>query len=217
MDNNKLAKISLGINAVLVIAVIILFVKMPGGNSANDLDIPDSLSTKVNFEGDGLLNIAYYNSDTITSKSDFVQEIQKEIEASNKRGQDEMQAKQREIERWQKKWEDMGTLLPREQEQYYSEAQQKQMEAAQFEQNLQMKIAGEQETLMLTLYKRLQKYAKSFCEENEIDMLISFQMATNIIYVNPEFDVTKQFLNHVNKEYKKTSSGNGSEEEEEDK
>ena len=203
MEDNKLAKISLGINALLVIAVIILFVKMPGGSGGEE-DVPDSLSTEVNIPDDGKLTIAYYRSDTLSMKSDFVLEVQKQIEQVQVDAQNKMAAKEKEIQRWQQGWENKGTLLPNEQEKYMQEAQAKQMEIAQFEQNLNMQVAMDQENLMVTLYQRLESYAKSFCEENEIDMLVSLQMGQNVIYMNPNLDVTQQFLNHVNKEYNQT-------------
>lgn len=205
MENNSLVKLSLGINALLVIAVIILFVKMPGGGESEG--DADTLSTDVNIVDDGVLTIAYYNSDTMSTQADFVMEIQKEIEASNIRAQQKMENKQKELERWQKGWEEKGPLLPREEEQYMIEAQQKQFEAAQFEQNLQMEVGQEQETLMITLYQRLQNYAKGFCQEQNIDMLVSYAMGGNVIYMNPNFEVTKQFLNYCNKEYNSTFDG----------
>ena len=140
-------------------------------------------------------------------KADFVLEIQNEIEAINVNAQAELEGKQREIERWQKGWEDKGPLLPREEEQYMIEAQQKQYEAAQFEQNLQMQVAQETETYMIALYVKLQNYSTSFCEEQGIDMLLSFAMGGNVIYMNPNFEVTTQFLNHCNKEYNSTFEG----------
>lgn len=204
-----LAKVSLGINALLVIAVIILFVKMPSGTAGESTEED---STLVSIPDNGELTIAYYNSDSLSTQSDFVLEIQNEIEASNLRGQEKMAGKEREIQRWQQSWEEKGQLLPREQEQYMAEAQQKQQEIAIFEQNLNMEVAMEQEKLMITLYLRLQNYAKTFCEKNEIDMLISYQMGQNIIYMSPQFEVTEQFINHANAEYNSTFDEEGEEE-----
>ena len=207
MENkNTLAKISLAINVLLVIAVIILFVKMPAtsGDVAENEE-PDSLSTTANIDKNQRLNIAYYNSDSLSTKSDFVEELQREIEASSKKAEQKMKNKEYEIQQWQKKWEAKGgNLLPREMEQYQKEAQQKQQEIAQFEQNLQMEVAMEQEQLMMTMYQRIRNYATTFSEKNEIDILISYQLGQNITYCNPKLDVTKEFVNHVNKEFNST-------------
>lgn len=196
-----LAKVSLGINAILIVAVVVLFVKSPSG-SAGEVDGDDS--SLVHIPDNGELTIAYYNSDSLSTQSDFVVDLQEQIQLSTTKAQDKMAGKEREIQRWQQSWEEKGSLMPREEQKYMEEAQSKQMEIAQFEQNLNMEVQMEQEKLMITLYMRLQNYAKTFCEKNEIDMLVSFQMGQNVIYMNPQFDVTSQFLIHVNAEYNST-------------
>ena len=197
-----LAKLSLGINAVLIIAVIALFVKMPksGGGESTDSD-----STSVQIPDDGKLTIGYYNSDSLNMKSEFVIAVQNDIEAAQKRAEQKMVNKQNEISKWQKKWEDKGpNLLDREIQQYQQEAAEIQQDAAGFEQNLQMEMAMEQEKLMMTLYTRIQTYSKSFAEKNEIDLLFSYQIGQNLSYVNPNLDVTKSFIAHTNKEFSGT-------------
>lgn len=207
-----LAKISLGINAILIVAVIVLFVKSPSG-TAGEVDADDS--SLVTIPDNGELTIAYYNSDSLSTQSDFVVDLQEQIQLSTTKAQDRMAGKEREIQRWQQSWEEKGSLMPREEQKYMEEAQTKQMEIAQFEQNLNMEVQMEQEKLMITLYMRLQNYAKTFCQKNEIDMLVSFQMGQNVIYMNPQFDVTSQFLNHVNAEYNSTFEEEAEEEGEE--
>jgi Skp family chaperone for outer membrane proteins len=210
-NNNKLAKISLGINAVLIIAVIILFVKSPSG-SGDASDSGDS--TLVTIPDDGKLTIGFYNSDSLNTKSDFVLAVQNDIEASTKRAEQKMANEQARIEKWQKKWESKGpNLLDREIQQYQQEAAEMQQNAAMFEQNLQMELAMEQEKLMMTLYTRIQNYSKSFSEKNSIDILFSYQIGQNILYCNPNYDVTAGFIAHTNKEF---SGGEDVEEDTED-
>ena len=60
-NSNSLAKISIGINIALIIAVIILFVKMPSGagsETAGAFDPNDS--TKKVLPDDGHLRIGYF-------------------------------------------------------------------------------------------------------------------------------------------------------------
>ena len=71
MENNSLAKLSIGINALLVIAVIILFVKMPGGATGEG---EGDDSTKVNFSNEAPSRIAYFSNDSVNLKCQFVLE-----------------------------------------------------------------------------------------------------------------------------------------------
>jgi len=206
-NNNQLAKISLGINLVLIIAVIFLFVKMPSGTASNEeSDENDSLSTSVEVQNDGELTIAYYNGDSLNN-TQFFMDLQKSMQESSTKAENRLINKQKEIEKWSARWNEKAQagLLPNEQERYYKEAAEKEQELAMLQQTVQIEAAQEQEQLMLTMYSRVNLYAKSFAEKNNIDLLLQSQLGNNISYVGPSMDVTKQFINHVNQEYSETS------------
>lgn len=209
-----LAKVSLGINALLVIAVIVLFVKMPGSGSGSG-DVSED-STSVDIHNDGEMTIAYYNGDSLNT-TDFVLEIQTSMEGVQMKGEQKLASTQKEIENWQEKWakKSQTGLLEREQEQYYKEAAEMEQKMAYAQQSAQMEAAQETEQLMMTLYTRIQMYAKSFAEKNDIDLMLQFQLGNNISYVAPHMDVTKQFMNHVNAEYNSTFVADEEEAEEE--
>ena len=206
-----LAKVSLGINAILIIAVVVLFVKMPGSGSAGD--IADD-STSVDIQNDGEMTIAYYNGDSLNT-TDFVLEIQTQMEGVQMKGEQKLASTQKEIENWQAKWAERSQtgLLEREQEQYYKEAAEMEQKMAYAQQSAQMEAAQETELLMMTLYTRIQTYAKSFAQKNNIDLMLQFQLGNNISYVAPHMDVTKEFMNHVNAEYNSTFSADEESEE----
>jgi outer membrane protein len=201
-NNNMLAKLSLGINVILIIAVIVLFVKMPSGSETADSDGADSLDTSVEVVNDGEMTIAYYSGDSLNSTTFFV-DLQAEMQKSQSDAETKLMNKQKSIERWQEGWNEKAQtgLMPREQEQYAQEAQQKEQELMMFQQQVQMEAAQSQEQLMMTMYGRINLYSKSFCEKNNIDVLLQSQLGNNISYVAPHMDVTKQFVNHVNNEY----------------
>lgn len=206
-NNNQLAKISLGINVLLVVAVIILFVKMPSGTAdATEVEENDSLSTSVEVQNDGELTIAYYNGDSLNN-TQFFMDLQKSMQESSSKAENKLISKQKEIENWSARWNEkaQGGLLPNEQERYYKEAGEKEQELAMLQQQVQIEAAQEQEQLMMTMYSRVNLYAKSFAENNNIDILLQCQLGNNISYVGPSMDVTSQFVNHVNKEYGETS------------
>ena len=205
-----LAKVSLGINAVLIIAVIFLFVKMPSGGSGSEEIAEDS--TAVNIQNDGEMTIAYYNGDSLNT-TDFVLELQTQMEAVQMKGEQKLASTQKEVENWQAKWAKKSEtgLLPREQEQYYKEAAEMEQKMAYAQQDAQMQAAQETEQLMMTLYTRIQMYSKTFAEKNNIDVMLQYQLGNNISYVAPHMDVTEKFMNHVNKEYNSTFESGESE------
>ncbi|MCB9225444.1 MAG: OmpH family outer membrane protein [Crocinitomicaceae bacterium] len=197
-NNNKLAKLSLGINVVLLIAVIILFVKMPSsaGESAEDVD-----STKVEIDNTNPTTIAYFNNDSLNIHSDFMVEVQMEIENVTKDAQNKIASKEAEITKWQQKWESKGQLLPREMEQAQAEGAKLEQEYAMLQQQVQMDMAQQTQDLMMTMYTRITKYAEDFCNKNNIDMLMSYQLGGGLIYISHDLDVTSQFINYCNQQY----------------
>lgn len=213
-NNNQLVKISLGINVLLIIAVIFLFVKMPAAALSDETtDENDSLSTTVEVQNDGELTIAYYNGDSLNNTQFFI-DLQKNMQESSMKAENRLMNKQKEIEKWSAKWNEKAQagLLPNEQERYYKEAAEKEQELAMLQQTLQIETAQEQEQLMMTMYSRINLYAKSFAEKNNIDLLLQSQLGNNISYVGASMDVTTQFINHVNQEYGETALSSEDEE-----
>lgn len=198
-----LAKISLGINAVLIVAVIALFVKMPSSNGDSAVAVDDSTSVEV--VNDGELTIAYYNGDSLNS-TEFMTDLQNQMKAVQSKGEQKMAAEQAKVERWSQKWNEKSQtgLLPREQEQYYKEAADMEQDMAYAQQSAQMEAAQQTEQLMMTLYTRIQVYSKTFAEKNNIDLMLQYQLGNVVSYGAPHLDVTNQFMNHVDAEYNST-------------
>ncbi|MBN4082171.1 OmpH family outer membrane protein [bacterium AH-315-B15] len=206
-NKNSLAKISLGANAVLLICVIILFVKMPGGTSSVDSDGNDSLPNFVSASADGQLKIGFFNTDSLNRNLTFVTDLEKEIEAANTKAENKMLGKQKEIDAWNKKWEAKGTLLSKEQEQYMKEAQQMQNDAMRFEQQVQMELAQEQERLMMGHVVRVSNFTKMLAEKEGYDMILSYQLGQNLVYVNPTMECTNALAKMLNDDYNGTING----------
>ena len=204
-----IAKLSLGINVILLIAVIYLFIKMPGSSEES---IEDDGSTTVEIDNNNPTTIAYFNNDSLNVNSDFMIEVQSEIEKVQTDAQSKIASKESEIANWQKKWESKGQLLPREMEQAQAEGAKLEQEYAQLQQQVQVDISEKTQNLMMTMYTRITKNATDFCKKNNIDMLMSYQLGGGLIYFNSDLDVTSQFINFCNKEY----SGDTSEESTED-
>ncbi len=206
MENkgNLLVKISLGINFLLIVAVIFLFVKMP--KTASDDVVSDSDTIKKILPDDGQLNIAYFHGDSINENLLLMKEIEGMAAKIEEEGQARMRAKEKEIQAWQAKWSNAGTLLPSEQEKYAKEAAAKEQEIAMFQQELQMSMAQQQQELMTTLYKRVGNAATQIAEKNGFDFVLSYQLGQNIYYCSPNFDVTTELIDLMNKEYQENAS-----------
>lgn len=200
-NGNSLAKIALGINVVLIIAVIFLFVKMPSSSESDVAEGSDSTTIKKPIVDDGQLRIAYFYADSLNSKLLFMKELEGLMAQSQQNAEDKMRQKEREIQKWQEGWQSAGALLPKEQEKYAREAAQKEQEIAMFQQEVQMTLASEQEGYMFTLITRISNASKEYAEANDFDYIVSYQMGQNFYYMSPNFDVTDDIIEIMNKQY----------------
>lgn len=209
-NSNSLAKIAIGINIVLIVAIIILFVKMPSGSSevtANEAD-----STSSNIEDDGELKIGYFNADSLSANLLIMADIEQQMANAQTEAENKMKQKQRDLDAWQAKWQNRGMLLPKEEEQYMKEAQQKQQDAMVFEQNVQMELGQKQEMLMFSHIQRISNFSKLFAEQEGYDFILSYQMGQNIFYASPNMDVTQGMIKIMNDDYESTFTDSTEEE-----
>lgn len=210
-NNNKLAKLSLAINAVLVILIIVVFVKLGGSNSESISETTnDTTATQeVYIEPTG--KIGFFNLDSLNAQLSLFKEIELEMQNSAKEAENKMKKKQAEINSWEKKWADRAPLMSSEQEQYMKEAQNMQNDAMEFEQNVQMKMQQEQAQLMETYAVRIGSQSKIFAELNGYDAIMAYTFGQSIWYYNPALDVTDELAKIMNDDYA-ASTGAGTEE-----
>jgi len=213
MENNskKLAVISLVINAILLIAVIILFVKMPSGNagsegvvSGND-SLPMDLG-KMHEKGENAV-VVYYNSDSLNTQSKFVIDLQNEIMTAQKDAETKLQAKQSDLMSWEKKWQSKGMLTSTEQEQYMKEGQKKQEEMMTLQQTLEQQLYEVQNTLTMTGIQRITKYTQDLALANGYDFIMSYQLGGQVVFVNPKMDITQELIEMMNADWDATFAG----------
>jgi len=213
MENNskKLAVISLVINAILLIAVIILFVKMPSGNAGSEVVVSgnDSLPMdlgKMHEKGENAV-VVYYNSDSLNTQSKFVIDLQNEIMTAQKDAETKLQAKQSDLMSWEKKWQSKGMLTSTEQEQYMKEGQKKQEEMMTLQQTLEQQLYEVQNTLTMTGIQRITKYTQDLALANGYDFIMSYQLGGQVVFVNPKMDITQELIEMMNADWDATFAG----------
>ena len=212
-NNNSLAKISLAINALLVIAVIILFTRGNGGSETAEVSGDDSTSQQVIRPNDGELKIGYFNTDSLNSQLLMIKDLEQEMADAQKNAEDKMQKEQNKIDSWNKKWEARMPLLSGEQDVYQKEMQKMQQDAMIAEQTIQMELAQSQEMIMYSHIQRISNFSKIYAEKNGFDMIMSYQIGQNPIYIHPSMDVTAGVVKLMNDDYNSMFSGDVEEEE----
>jgi Skp family chaperone for outer membrane proteins len=208
-NTNRLAVISLIVNAILVICVIILFVKMPSGTNGTEettIQPTDSLDTsKMNEKGDNAV-IVYYNSDSLNTQSKFVMELQKEIQDAQINAEKRLQSKQSELMKWDEGWQKKMPLLSTEEQKYMQEGQKKQQELMELQAQLEQELFETQNRLTLSGVNRITMYCANLASQKGYDYVISYQLGGQVLFCNPKMDITSELIELMNADYDSTGT-----------
>jgi outer membrane protein len=189
--------LSLVLNAVLAVAVAVLFYLHFAGKPSASTSTTDSTGTV------GGKPIVYVNSDSLLTQYEFYKDARKAFE--QKRAQIDLELNTK------------GTMLQREIQQFQqqapgmiaAEAQAKQIQlqkrGSEFEQQRQKAIndLGEEEAKKNEeLYNNISNYVQKYNRENGYHFVLGYSKGGGILFANPDLDVTKKIIDGLNKEYK---------------
>jgi outer membrane protein len=173
-----------------------------GGNEKNKnktIDKPTVVEAKENT-----LKIGYYNVDSLNEKYKLVKDVSGEIEVKIKKLSSGFEAEVKSFERWagdnEKKMKE-GLLLSSEEKKFMEQFQRRQMELGEKEQKLSQQIQEMQSDNFLKATNRVNDFVKRYAKENGFDMIYQYQVGGQIVYINEAFDVTKDIITGLNKEY----------------
>lgn len=152
---------------------------------------------------DSQLKIAYYIKDSVPNNLIFYKEFASDIEEKAKvyeerlfklqqEGQNMLQSYQRQMQ---------AGLLSQNQAQSYEQRIQKKQEQMQVLQETEgADIERQNYEGNLEVIEKLEKYAKQYSEENGYTMMLAWQQAGQILYIEPSMDVTMDFINFMNEQ-----------------
>ncbi|MFM2226012.1 MAG: hypothetical protein RJA07_2214 [Bacteroidota bacterium] len=187
--------ISLVINAVLIVAVAVLFYlhfKSPSNVAAK--------SANVN----GNLKIAYVNTDSLLEHYDFYTKSKKELEAEEEKNTNlinaQAQALQREFEDAQAKVSTMTTM----QAQFAQEnLQKKQQNLMQQKEMLSDDFGKKMQKMTDDLTNKMHDYLKQYNKEKHYDYILGYQKGSGILYAESELEITDEVQKGMNEAYRK--------------
>lgn len=161
----------------------------------------ESTVPKVQAREMGELKIAYYNSDSLKKYFDYYREqdslvtkkqlsFQKEVERRTKDYQGFIMRKEEEAR--------SGLLSQNEMMQVQQKVQQMEADLMRYQQEQGAKLEGETMKKLEEISNKIEALGKKFSEENKIDMLLTHGKGGQFNYINPEMDVTKEFVAFLN-------------------
>ena len=205
MENNKLSKILLACNAVLLLGLVGIYI----------LHFTSAPKSKVNAEAtaplqkEGGLTIAYVDTDTLLAKYEYAKELEADLLAY--KNQQEAYGKQ-QMEKFQRDYQDYlqnGDKLTRtQQEAKEAELKQRAERMSTLEQELTAKIMERQIAENTKLLTAIFAYVREYNAANQqfdIIMRKTFENSPTL-YLNPGMDITQEILDGLNEEHRNLKS-----------
>jgi len=190
------------INIVLAGSLIVLFILYFIGRKAQtDLG---------NSPGKTSFSIAFLNSDTLMSNYEYVKEIKKIMEDKQKKLEDQYTGQQsafeKEVNDFQKKVQ--ANAYTNEQAQTIDrQLGEKQQQLAELKQNLADQLATDEQKINSTLQDTIIVFLKRYNKKHNYDYIFGYAKGSSsgILFAKDAFDITKDVISEMNKEYKENS------------
>ncbi len=194
--------LSLILNAILLVAVIILFYlhfstgKPVATSSGNPGAVP------------GDAKIAYIRSDSVLQHYDYLKVQRDALEAKTKKMDQDYrnraQGLQNEIAAYQRNVSSMTLGQVRATEEDLGK---KQQNLQMYQQTLSQQLMEEEAKLNKELYDRITVFLKKYGEENGLQVVLKFDATSDVLYAIDALDISKEVTNRLNEEYRAEKTG----------
>jgi outer membrane protein len=194
--------LSLILNVVLLIAVAVLFyLHFAGGREVASVDGRTVAAGTPRAK----TVIAYINSDSLLSNYEFFKDIEQQLQQVEQKYNSEYTNRARglesEIQTFQQTAQNMtmGQAKAREEE-----LMRKQNNLMQYQQNLSQRLMQEQAKFQDSLYAEVRDYVKAYGEQNNLDVVLTYQKGSGVIYASDSLNITQDVIAGLNERYKQT-------------
>ncbi|NTW34421.1 MAG: OmpH family outer membrane protein [Bacteroidetes bacterium] len=192
--------LNLILNIVSIIGIIILFILYFTGNP--------STSGRTKQTGKSALAIGFINSDSIMAGYDLVKKMKSNMEIKQKEAEDNFSVQQKTFESqvatYQKKVKDNSLSITEAQNQEKI-LMQKQQSLLELKDELTQKLSLEEMNINILLQDSIMNFLKRYNKKYNYDYVLGFSKGSGILFANDSLEITKEFLEALNKEYKENN------------
>ncbi|MDP4797555.1 MAG: OmpH family outer membrane protein [Crocinitomicaceae bacterium] len=165
----------------------------------------ESTTPKIETKNVGDLKIAFYDQDSLKVYFDYYREQDSIVTKKQLGFQNEVQRRTMELQNYLVKNDERarsGLLSQNEILQIQQVAQQKEASLMQYQQTEGAKLEEETYNKLEAIGNKIELFAKKYCEENGIDILMIYAKGGQFNYINSSMDVTKEFTTYLNDQQK---------------
>lgn len=196
--------ISLVLNAVLILAVIILFILVLG-NKKNNTATGEFRANDSTFSN--RLPIAYINIDSLLLNYQFAKESNENLMKRQEDSRLDLNVKARQLQaemaEFQKKLQNNAFLSRERAEQEQGRLMRKEQDLQQLNAKLSQELMDVQQKVSEQLRDSINIFLKEYNKDKKFELILSNTSSDNILIANDAYDITKEVTEALNNRYSK--------------
>jgi outer membrane protein len=194
--------LSLIINAILAVAVVILFVLVLGSKSNSGIK---QLTTGKDTVISGKLPIAYVNIDSLLLHYQFAKDANESLIKKQEDSRVTINSKavqlKSEMDEFQRKLDNNAFLSRDRAEQEHTRLLKRQQELQELDGNLSKQLVQVQQKMSEQLRDTINEFMKQFNKDHKYQMIISNTSSDNVLYAEKGYDITSEVTKQLNERY----------------
>ena len=193
--------LSIGLNVLLLIAVIVLYILHFSGNSKSTSNQGGTVTMNADAR------IVYINMDTLlnnyTQSRELNEAFLKKLEANRTELNIKVKNFDREAAEFRNKVENGGFMTREGAEQAQMDLMIKQQNLQKLQQEMTENAQREQMEINRKLYDAITNFLTEYNKAKGFQLILSTTLGGNVLFAQEGFDITNDVVNQLNEQYKK--------------
>ena len=188
-------------NSIIAIAFASLFILVQCAPQATQENVAQQAQCTTAAQA---LKVAYVNLDSLMSKYNLAQDINKEMmrkeEDIKMKLTEKYKALQADQADFERKYKNNVYSTPERAQSEYNRIMQKEQEIVQLEQTLTLEFEKEGLQKNQALRDSINTFIAEYNQSKGYDFIIT-KLGENLLYANPKYDITQEIINGLNEHY----------------
>ena len=199
-----MTKISVALNAVLLIAVSYLYYLHFSKEKNEGAESLTAIIQKTPMAPGG---IYFVNSDSLLNNYEFYKSKKAELEKRQEKIKVDLKSAGQQLQRDVEKYQQAAAGMTGEQRQQMEEGlMARQQQLVQQKEELLSQLDEEQAKYSDSLFIRLTSFLKSFNKNKGIHYVLGYQRGGGILFANDSLDITRPIIDGLNKQWRSESA-----------
>ena len=198
--------LSIGLNVLLLIAVIVLYILHFSGNSKSTSNQGGTVTVNADAK------IVYINMDTLlnnyTQSRELNEAFLKKLEANRTELNIKVKNFDREAAEFRNKVENGGFMTRERAEQAQMDLMIKQQNLQKLQQEMTENAQREQMEINRKLYDAITNFLTEYNKAKGFQLILSTTLGGNVLFAQEGFDITNDVVNQLNEQYKSMKNNN---------